>query len=132
MYRAAILLLTGGLAVLHLLEWRAAVSVLPVPRVGGEASARGLRTALRLEALYYLLALPAYYARLDSLVGRLMAVFAAFHWGGLVLYETTRVIATRSGAAGGKAIWTIAVFDVAEMAVLVLFSERILRSLASH
>jgi hypothetical protein len=113
LYRAIILLLTGGMIVLHLLEWHAAKS----------RAAEKLRLALCLESVYYLAAFPALYAVSHSWSACLIIFFAMFHWGGLALLEVRgfwrrQPAPVPSAAAGRMVVWAIAAFDLAEVMLL--------------
>lgn len=124
-YRATILLLTAGMIVLHLLEWLAVPELRQVLHGGTAANlpAPRLRLALRLEGLYYLVVLPAFYGAPNQLMESLMIVLAAYHWAGLALVEfngfwrKTERRAQRK-AFGRSAMWVIGVFDLAEVVVL--------------
>lgn len=122
-YHAAVLLLTAAMAALHLLEWKAASAMRLAP------AAAGLGTALWLEALYYVVALPAWYPQLTAPLGRLMALFAVLHWAVLAVFLGARRAGFKPGRAGAGTIRAIAVFDLTEMAVLGWFSVWLWRSL---
>ena len=84
-----------------------------------------LRRAIRLEAAYYILILPYVYAAFDTLLGRLLAVAAIYHWGGLAFGEGSGLFdkwaAGTAAASNGKAVIAmsaVAVLDIAEMALL--------------
>jgi hypothetical protein len=74
---------------------------------------------------YYILILPYVYARFDTLLGRLLAVAAIYHWGGLAFVEGAglfgKLAAGDAAASNGKtvvAMSAVAVLDIAEMALL--------------
>ena len=75
--------------------------------------------------LYYILILPYVYATFDTLLGRLLAVAAIYHWGGLAFGEGLGLFdkwsAGTAAASNGKtviAMSAVAVLDIAEMALL--------------
>lgn len=133
LYGASIVLLTAAMAILHLLEWKAAFAMRLVPAAGPAAGAGRLETALWLEALYYVVALPAWYPQLAGPSGRLMALFAVLHWAVLGLFLGARRAGRKPGRAGAGTVWAIAAFDLTEMAVLGWFCVRLFGSLmAAH
>ena len=126
-YLAAAFLATVLMCMLHLAEWRTASAMSALLRSGSKpvVEVRRLRRAIRFEAAYYLLILPYVYVTFDTLLGRLLAVAAFYHWGGLALGEGSglfdRWAAGTAAASNGKmviAMSAIAVLDVAEMALL--------------
>lgn len=126
MYRAVILLLTGGMIVLHALEWRAVPFMVEGAGSGAARlrSAQRPRLAVRLEVLYYVAASRIPYMVSKILTGRLMMIFAVCHWGGLALLEATGFWRNRSAwaismGARRMAAWSIAALDLAEVVVLV-------------
>lgn len=134
-YRAAVLFMTAAMLVLHVLEWKTVAAVPDLgPCSGVGPSAQKLRLALRLEALYYLLALPFLYIASNTLVGRLMLISAVYHWGGLALIERGGVLCRRvafgqPSAAGRVWILAIALLDLGEMVVLTCLWRTLLNSL---
>lgn len=125
-YVAAIFLATLLMLLLHVVEWQTASAL--AERLRSEsnavAEARRLRWAIRLEALYYLLILPYLHSTLRSLPGRLLAVAAIYHWGGVAFSEGSGLFdkwAVAGAAFGGRkvvAISAIAALDTAEMLLL--------------
>ncbi|MCZ2150452.1 MAG: hypothetical protein LC126_22070 [Bryobacterales bacterium] len=128
MYRSIILLMTAGMVVLHLFEWRAVpVLVTGAGRDGsGIRAGRWLRRAIHLEALYYLAILPILFVAPNSVTRSLLAIFAVYHWGGAAFLEAAGFWRTRGervlpAAARRMVTGTLAVLDVAEVALLIVF-----------
>jgi predicted small integral membrane protein len=126
-YLAAIFFATLFMLLLHVAEWRTASAMATLLRSGSKpvAEVRRLRRAIRLEAAYYILILPYVYATFDTLLGRLLAVAAIYHWGGLAFGEGSGLFdkwsAGTAAASNGKtviAMSAVAVLDIAEMALL--------------
>jgi hypothetical protein len=126
-YLAAAFLATVSMWMLHAVEWRTASAMAAQLRSGSKpvVEVRRLRRAIRFEAAYYLLILPYVYVTFDTLLGRLLAVAAIYHWGGLALGEGSglfdRWAAGTAATSNGKtviAMSAVAVLDVAEMALL--------------
>lgn len=123
-YRATILLLTAGMIVLHLLEWLAARNALRASHGGtGDRLVRSLRPALRLEAVYYLVAFPAFCGVPNKWVGHLMMVSAAYHWLGFALFEINGLRRKKETwtpwtRIGRSAMWAIGLLDLAEVVAL--------------
>ena len=126
-YLAAAFLATVLMCMLHLSEWRTASTIAALLRSGSKpvVEVRRLRRAIRFEAAYYLLILPYVYVTFDTLLGRLLAVAAIYHWGGLAFGEGSGLFekweAGTAAASNGKtviAMSAVAVLDIAEMALL--------------
>jgi len=126
-YLAAAFLVTVLMWMLHAVERRTASAMAAQLRSGSKpvVEVRRLRRAIRFEAAYYLLILPYVYVTFDTLLGRLLAVAAVYHWGGLALGEGSglfdRGAAGTAAASNGKTVIgmsAVAVLDVAEMALL--------------
>ncbi|MCC6391122.1 MAG: hypothetical protein IT167_11005 [Bryobacterales bacterium] len=135
-YSAIILLLTAGMVVLHLFEWR----VVPVLVAGagsgdsGIRAAQWLRRAIHLEGLYYLAILPILFAAPNSVTRSLLAIFALYHWGGAAALQATGFWRKRSerilpAAARRMVTWTLAALDAAEVALLIVFGGALYASL---
>lgn len=135
---AAVFLATVFMLMLHVSEWRTASAMATLLRSGSKpvAEAHRLRRAIRVEALYYLLILPYAYSTLNTLPGRLLALAAIYHWGGLAFGEGSGLF--NKWAAGGdvasgggkiEAIWAVAVLDIAEMLLLGWLSWNLVSSL---
>ena len=125
-YLAAAFLATVLMWILHVAEWRTASAMAALLRSGSKpvVEVRRLRWAIRLEAAYYILILPYVYATFDTLLGRLLAVAAIYHWGGLAFGGGSGLFdkwAAGTAAAYGKtviAMSAVAVLDIAEMVLL--------------
>lgn len=126
-YLAAAFLATLLMCMLHLAEWRTASTMAALLRSGSKPviEVRRLRRAIRFEAAYYLLIIPYVYVTFDTLRGRLLAVAAIYHWGGLAFGEGSGLFdkwaAGTAAASNGKtviAMSAVAFLDVAEMALL--------------
>jgi len=126
-YLAAIFVATVLMLLLHAAEWRTAFTMAALLRSGSKAAAeaRRLRRAIRVETAYYLLILPYVYVTFDTLLARLLAVAAIYHWGGLAFSERSglfdRWAAGTAADSNGKtviAISVVAALDVAEMVLL--------------
>ncbi|MCC6368626.1 MAG: hypothetical protein IT165_34305 [Bryobacterales bacterium] len=136
-YHAIILFLTAGMVVLHLFEWRAVPSLVAGAGSGdsGIRAAQRLRRAIHLEALYYLAILPILFAAPSSLTRSLLAIFVVYHWGGAAFLEATGFWRKRSAkalpaSARRMVTWSLAVLDVAEVVLLVLFGGALYASLS--
>jgi len=126
-YLAASFLATVLMLMLHVAEWRTAAAMAARLRSGSKpvAEVRSLRGAIGLEALYYLLILPYAYSTSNTMRGRLLAVAAIYHWGGLAFGEASGLFdkwaAGAVAAPNGStviAVSAVAVLDIAEMALL--------------
>lgn len=126
-YVAAIFLATLLMLLLHVAEWQTASALAERLRSASKAvtAVRRLRWAIRFEALYYLLILPYLYSTPRSLPGRLLAVAALYHWGGLAFSEGSGLLdkwaASSATASNGRtviAISAVAALDIAELALL--------------
>ena len=126
-YLAAIFFATVFMLLLHVAEWRTTSAMAAPLRSESKpvAEVRRLRWAIRFEALCYLLILPYVYSTSSTLTGRLLAVAAIYHWGGLAFGERSDVFekwAAGGDAASGSskivAISPIAALDIAEIVLL--------------
>jgi len=126
-YLAAVFLATVFMLMIHVAEWRTALAMATLLRFGSKpvAEARRLRRAIRVEAFYYLLVLPYLYFTANTMLRALLAFAAVYHWGGLAFGEVSgrfdQWAASGDVASGGgkiRAIWAVAVLDIAEMLLL--------------
>src|SRR5437016_2937774 len=107
------------MSLLHLVEWRTVSAMAVRPRSESKPAAQvcGLRRAIALESLYYVLILPYVYANFHTLLGRHLAVAAIYHWGGLALSESPSLFDKwAAGAAAASKGSTL----IAKSAVAVL------------